>query len=111
MLRRAVAMPACLFEIVGGLQIEPELGRGAEALAEQDRRFRGDRACPCDDLGDAIGRKADFSRERAPDKPSGIMNSVRRTSPGVTGPTRPVSAISEKSSRAESSKEMLIYAR
>jgi len=45
------------------LQVEPELRAVAEVEAEPERRVGGDAAAAVDDLGDAVWRNADRTRE------------------------------------------------
>ena len=58
-------LPNSLFrdsQLVEALQIEPELCAGPEKVTQTQRGISRDRAPPMQDLRDAIGRHANFSR-------------------------------------------------
>jgi len=60
-----MALPGPLLgeaQVVEALQIEPELGAGAEEVSEAEGHVAGDRAS-AQDLGHAVGWYADLSRE------------------------------------------------
>ena len=50
-------------EVVHGLEVHPELGRGVECLREQPRRVRGHASLASNDFIDALHRDADMRRE------------------------------------------------
>ena len=47
--------------VIGGLQVQPELRAGAEPVAEAQGGVAGDRPSAADDLRQAIGRHLDLS--------------------------------------------------
>lgn len=61
---RRTGRPIRLHQIVLRLKVEPELGVGAEPVAEAERGVSGDRTLAGDDLADAVGRHGDLARER-----------------------------------------------
>ncbi len=48
-------------EVVGGLEVEPKLGAGAEPVAEAQGGIAGDGAAGVDDLADAVGGDGDLA--------------------------------------------------
>ena len=51
-------------QVVVHLEVEPQLRRYPEILAEAKRSVGGDRAFAVDDVADAVGRHGDLARER-----------------------------------------------
>ena len=58
-------------EFVAGLQVQPELRRGAERMAEQHGGLAGDAACAIDDFGDTIRRHTNRLGEPVRTQPKG----------------------------------------
>src|ERR1039458_10206914 len=50
-------------DFVEALQVEPELGAGAEEVGEAESCVAGDGAAAVEDLGDAVGGHSDLARE------------------------------------------------
>lgn len=50
-------------QVVGGLEVEPEFGGGAEPVGEAQRGVGGDGSLAVDDLGDAVGGHGELAGE------------------------------------------------
>lgn len=64
-LRRAAHVLPGLLQLVHHLKIEPELGRRAESLTQQNCGFGRDAAVASQDCGDAVGRNAQLTGQGA----------------------------------------------
>ena len=74
----------CNAKIVGGLQIEPELGAVAEPVAEAQGGVAGDRPLARDDLADAVRRHLKLTGKLGR-RDADLLQFVRKDFAGVDG--------------------------